>query len=28
VGPYATSSEMEAAQEQLTAQGFKPHAVK
>jgi hypothetical protein len=28
VGPYATASEMEAAQVRLTAQGFKPHAVK
>jgi Protein kinase domain/SPOR domain len=28
VGPYATSSERDAAQQQLTAQGFKPHAVK
>jgi hypothetical protein len=28
VGPFATASETEQAQEQLTAQGFKPHSVK
>ncbi len=28
VGPYTTPDEVEAAQEKLTAQGFKPHAVK
>jgi cell division protein FtsN len=28
VGPYATPEEISQAQEQLTAQGFKPHVVK